>query len=94
MRKTIKANAEFPVGSIATDKTILRQAIQAELDAINQYEQFAANVKNKKIREVLLDIAREEKVHVGELTELLNTFDDEHEEAVKEGEKEARKEIS
>jgi rubrerythrin len=36
----------------------------AELDAINLYEQMANLARNEEIRAVLLDIAREEKIHV------------------------------
>src|SRR5271157_3472261 len=48
------------------DNVILRAAIMGEMDAINFYEQMAALTANKDIRQVLLDIAKEEKVHVGE----------------------------
>lgn len=46
------------------DKEILRAAMIAELDAVNVYEQMANMTKNEKIRKILLDIARQEKVHV------------------------------
>ena len=36
----------------------------AELDAVNLYEQMANLTKNEEIRTILLDIAREEKIHV------------------------------
>jgi rubrerythrin len=36
----------------------------AELDAINLYEQMANLARNEEIRAVLLDVAREEKIHV------------------------------
>jgi len=50
------------------DKEILRVAIIAELDAVNLYEQMAALTENKHIKTVLLDIAGEEKTHVGDST--------------------------
>lgn len=53
------------------DKEILRASIIAELDAINLYEQMAALTKNPDIRDILLDVAREEKTHVGEFQALL-----------------------
>ena len=53
------------------DKEILRAGIIAELDAVNLYEQMAALTENKHIRRILLDIAREEKTHVGEFQALL-----------------------
>ena len=48
------------------DKEILRAAIIAELDAINLYEQMAAMAQNGDIKKILLDVAGEEKTHVGE----------------------------
>ena len=53
------------------DKEILRTGIIAELDAINLYEQMAALAKNDNIKKTLLDIAKEEKTHVGEFLTLL-----------------------
>jgi rubrerythrin len=59
------------------NQEILRAAIIAELDAINFYEQMAALTDDKHIRAVLLDIAREEKTHVGEFQTMLLRFDTE-----------------
>ncbi len=70
------------------DKEILRTAIIAELDAINLYEQMAALAKNKSIKTVLLDVANEEKEHVGEFQALLLMFDKEQVEALEDGKKE------
>lgn len=70
------------------DREILRAGIIAELDAINLYEQMAAMTDNKKIRKVLLDIAKEEKTHVGEFQTLLIMFDEEQERELEEGKKE------
>jgi len=53
------------------DKEILRTGIIAELDAINLYEQMAAMTKNNDIKKILLDVAKEEKTHVGEFLTLL-----------------------
>jgi rubrerythrin len=46
------------------DKKILRAGIVAEFDAINLYEQMAAMTENAHIESILLDIAKEEKLHV------------------------------
>jgi len=70
------------------DKEILRTAIIAELDAINLYEEMAALAKNKNIKTVLLDVAKEEKEHVGEFQALLLMFDKEQVEALEDGKKE------
>jgi len=67
------------------DREILRAAMIAELDAINFYEQMAALTENEKIRLVLLDIAKEEKTHMGEFQVLLLKVDKEQEEELKEG---------
>ncbi len=57
------------------NQEILRAAIIAEFDAISFYEQMAALTDDKDIRAVLLDIAREEKTHVGEFQTMLLRFD-------------------
>jgi rubrerythrin len=75
----------------AVDKEILRAAIIAELDAINLYEQMAEMTQNVNIKMVLLDIAREEKTHVGEFQALLLIEDKEQVEELEEGKKEAQK---
>jgi len=74
----------------ALDKEILRSAIIAELDAINLYEQMAEMTRNGNIRKVLLDIAKEEKTHVGEFQALLLIEDKEHVQELEEGKKEVR----
>lgn len=72
------------------DNEILRAAIIAELDAINLYEQMAALTQNKHIKTILLDIAKEEKTHVGEFQALLLTTDKEQEKELAEGKKEIK----
>ena len=51
------------VGKDELDLEILRAGIIAELDAINLYEQMA-QMYNKNLKRILLDIAKEEKAHV------------------------------
>jgi len=72
------------------DKEILRAGIIAELDAINLYEQMAAMTQNSKIKTILLDIAKEEKTHVGEFQALLLINDKEQEKELEEGKKEVK----
>lgn len=72
----------------AIDKEILRVGIIAELDAINLYEQLAAMTTHLEIRKVLLEVAREEKTHVGEFQSLLLSIDKEQEKELKKGAKE------
>lgn len=70
------------------DKEILRAGIIAELDAISFYEQMAAMTENENIKKVLLDVASEEKEHVGEFETLLMREDKEQIEKSEEGKKE------
>lgn len=70
------------------NRQILRVGLIAELDAINLYEQLASLTKDEKIKAVFLDIAREEKTHVGELLTLLLMNDEEQEDELEEGKQE------
>ena len=70
------------------DKEILRVGVIAELDAINLYEQLASMTENKNMKNTLLDIAKEEKTHMGEFQALLLKEDKEQEKELAEGKKE------
>jgi rubrerythrin len=76
------------VGKGEIDKEALRVAIIAELDAINLYEQLAQAATNSDIKKVLLEIAKEEKTHVGELQTLLLRIDKEQASELEKGRKE------
>jgi len=76
------------------DKEILRAGIIAELDAVNLYEQMAALTKNDNIRDVLMDIAKEEKTHIGEFQALLLRFDTQQKEELEAGAEEVEEELS
>ncbi len=60
-----KMNAEELTRAIRID-------IAGELEAIHLYEAHAQATDNELVREVLLDIANEERVHTGELQRLLD----------------------
>ena len=70
------------------DKEILRLGMIAELDAISLYEQLAATTKNKNLKVILLDIAKEEKTHLGEFQALLLKLDKEQVKELEAGKKE------
>ena len=70
------------------NKEILRTAIIAELDAINLYEQMASLTNDEKIRDVLIDVADEEKTHVGEFLAMLLKYDEKQVEELEKGKKE------
>ena len=73
------------------DKEILRLGMIAELDAVSLYEQLAAKTSSKKIKDMLLDIAKEEKTHMGEFQAMLLKLDKQQEQELKEGKKEVDK---
>ncbi len=72
------------------EREILRVGIIAELDAISLYEQLAALTKKDSVRKIFLDIAREEKTHVGEFQSLLLKEDLEQAEELVKGDHEVR----
>jgi rubrerythrin len=75
------------------DREILRLAIIAELDAVTLYEQLAAATDDEAIREVLLDVAREEKTHFGEFQTMLLRIDEEQIEELKHGKEEVEEDL-
>ena len=70
------------------DQEILRSAMIAELDAVNLYEQMAGLSQNENIRKILLDVAKEEKTHVGEFQAMLLRLDQEQVAELEKGKKE------
>lgn len=76
------------------NKEILRAAMIAELDAISFYEQMAALTDSENIKKILLDVAKEEKTHVGEFQYLLLQEDAEQVKELEKGKKEVLEELS
>jgi rubrerythrin len=70
------------------NKEILRLGMVAELDATSLYEQLAAMTDAKDIKTILLDIAKEEKTHMGEFQALLLRYDKEQAAELAKGKKE------
>lgn len=68
-----------PFSGLAKDRKLtkeelvraIRFMVSAEYEAIQMYVQLAESTDNKLAREVLKDIADEEKVHAGEFLRLL-----------------------
>ena len=75
------------------DAEILRIGMIAELDAVNLYEQMAAVTQDKNIKAILLDIAKEEKTHVGEFQALLLNRDKEQVKELEAGKEEVKGEV-
>lgn len=70
------------------DRELIRVSIMAELDAISLYEQMANITKDANLKAVLLDVAQEEKTHVGEFQTMLLKLDEEQAEELEKGRKE------
>jgi len=68
----------------------LRLAIAAELDAVHLYELIVDSSNDNDLKKVLQSISDEEKVHAGELQELLKKFDKDDEKFLEEGKKEVQ----
>jgi rubrerythrin len=66
----------------------IRFMIAAEYEAIQMYMQLSESTDDPLVKEVLVDIANEERVHTGEFLKLLYHLEPEEEERYKEGFKE------
>lgn len=73
------------------DSQILRVGIISEMDAISLYEQLASVAYDEGLKKTLLDIAKEEKVHIGEFNDLLLKIDPEYKKELDAGAKEVDK---
>lgn len=70
------------------DTQLLRIGILSELDAINLYDQLAELATDETVKAALLDIAKEEKTHIGEFQTLLNELDKENKQEMEAGKRE------
>jgi len=66
----------------------IRFMVAAEYEAVQLYMQLAESTSDKLAREVLTDIADEERVHAGEFLRLLKHLAPDEEKFYKEGEEE------
>ncbi|MCI4434001.1 MAG: ferritin family protein [Thermoplasmata archaeon] len=68
----------------------IREDIAAEIDAINLYLSQATLIDDEFVKSVLIDIANEEKVHLGEFLSVLEKLDPEQVKAIKKGKEETK----
>ena len=71
----------------------IRYNIAAEYEAIQLYMQLVDSIDDKLAKEVLTDIANEEREHVGEFLRLLHYLDPEEQKFYDEGRKEVEEEM-
>lgn len=96
--EVIKMMSEIPKGfdevkkqdKKMADAELVRIGLIAELDAVSLYEQLAARATDPLVKKVFMDIAYEEKEHVGEFLELLKRLDPKQIEALEHGAEEVR----
>ena len=87
-----------PFSGLANDRKLthaelvraIRFMVAAEYEAVQLYMQLAEATDNRKAKAVLVDIANEEREHVGEFLTLLKELDPEEEKFYREGEEEVR----
>ena len=90
-----------PFSGLASDRKLtheeliraIRYMVAAEYEAIQLYVQLAESTDNELAKEVLYDIADEEKVHAGEFLRLLKELAPDEEGFYQEGYEEVEEEI-
>lgn len=71
----------------------LRLAVCAEEEATHLYNTIAEFVDDEKVVKIMLDVADEEQVHIGEFQKLLELTEADETEKVEEGKKEVDKKL-
>jgi rubrerythrin len=69
----------------------IRFAIAAEYEAVQVYQQIANGTDDERVKKVMLDVVKEEKVHAGEFLELLKMLAPDEEGYYEEGAGEVKK---
>jgi rubrerythrin len=90
-----------PFSGLANDRKVtheeliraIRFMIAAEYEAIQLYMQLAESTDNKLAKDVLVDIADEERVHAGEFLRLLRELAPDEQKFYDEGAEEVEEEI-
>lgn len=83
--ETISQNEKFDKARLSI---AIREKINEENDAINSYMSLVPHIVDTEIKRIIEDIANEEKVHVGELQEILYSLDPDEKRKEREGRKE------
>lgn len=83
--ETISQNEKFDKARLSI---AIREKINEENEAINSYMSLVPHIVDTEIKRIIEDIANEEKVHVGELQEILYSIDPDEKRKEREGRKE------
>ena len=71
----------------------IRLSICAEQEAVHLYDQIAEFTDNEMVKKLMVDVADEERIHIGEFQKLLELIGEGKADKVKEGEAEAAKKL-
>jgi rubrerythrin len=71
----------------------IRLSICAEQEAVHLYDQIAEFTDNEMVKKLMIDVADEERIHIGEFQKLLELIGEGKADKVKEGEAEAAKKL-
>ena len=90
-----------PFAGLALDRKLtheeliraIRYSVAAEYEAIQLYMQLVESIDDKLAKEVLTDIANEEREHVGEFLRLLHHLDPEEQKFYDQGSEEVEEEM-
>ena len=90
-----------PFAGTASDRKLTKEEliravrfmVAAEYEAVQLYMQLAESIDDKLAKEVLVDIADEERVHAGEFLRLLRYLAPDEEKFYQEGAKEVEEEM-
>jgi rubrerythrin len=85
--------SSVPVIDADNVSAMIRLAINAENEAIILYQKIASATDNELVKQVMLDVADEEKVHAGEFLRLLKEIDPDESDFYAEGADEVEDEI-
>ena len=91
LKLKIKSGFADPAQESKSLTDAVRQAIEAENDAICQYRQYAALAKeqgNKEAEELFIEISQDERVHAQQLTDFLSYIDPMQADAIKKAKEE------
>lgn len=91
LKLKIKSGFASPAQDSKSLTDAVRQAIEAENDAICQYRQYADLAKaqgNKEAEELFIEISQDERVHAQQLTDFLSYIDPMQADAIKKAKEE------
>lgn len=75
LKLKVKSTFATPAQKTKSIEDMLRQAIEAENDAVCQYRQYAELCDNEAVKNLFLDLMQDEKTHFEQLSSMLSYID-------------------